>query len=222
MAGSCHGGTASGTYEFIKRNGFVSYDTCQPYLACSSESKMGFCPDIDTTCTAINTCRTCSTFNVECSEIDFFPNASVAEFGVVRGEEDMMAEIFARGPLACGVDAEPILDYTGGVYSDDKLTHKLVNHIISVYGWGVDTDGTPYWNVRNSWGEYWGEAGHFRLRRGSNDLGIESDCSWATVDTFTEVNYPCYEDGSNCVTSTRVRDPAEDKAAFRAARGLAA
>jgi len=30
IAGSCHGGTATGTYEFIKMNGYVAYETCQP------------------------------------------------------------------------------------------------------------------------------------------------------------------------------------------------
>lgn len=34
-----------------------------------------------------------------------FPNASVAEYGIIHGEEAMMAEIFARGPIACDVDA---------------------------------------------------------------------------------------------------------------------
>merc|ERR1712137_576078 len=29
VAGSCHGGSAGGTYQFIKDSGFVPYDTCQ-------------------------------------------------------------------------------------------------------------------------------------------------------------------------------------------------
>ena len=60
--GSCHGGSAIKTYKWIKEDvGFVPYDTCQSYIACSSESTEGFCPHVDTTCSAINTCRTCST-----------------------------------------------------------------------------------------------------------------------------------------------------------------
>jgi len=31
---SCHGGSHTGVYQFVKSNGFVPYDTCQPYLAC--------------------------------------------------------------------------------------------------------------------------------------------------------------------------------------------
>ena len=36
-----------------------------------------------------------------------------AEYGPARGEANMMAEIFARGPIACGIDASKILDYQG-------------------------------------------------------------------------------------------------------------
>jgi hypothetical protein len=34
----------------------------QPYLACSAESTEGFCKHVDTSCSAINTCKTCDTF----------------------------------------------------------------------------------------------------------------------------------------------------------------
>lgn len=37
-----------------------------------------------------------------CVEIDTFPNATVAEYGEVIGAEKMKAEIFQRGPIACG------------------------------------------------------------------------------------------------------------------------
>lgn len=72
VAGSCHGGSHSGVYDFIKQTGFVPYDTCMPYLACSSDSSDGYCPHVNTTCSPINTCRTCSTFSKrggKCSEV---------------------------------------------------------------------------------------------------------------------------------------------------------
>jgi hypothetical protein len=62
VAGSCHGGSHSGTYQFIHDTGFIPFDTCMPYMACSEESTEGFCEHVDTTCSAINTCRTCDTF----------------------------------------------------------------------------------------------------------------------------------------------------------------
>ena len=40
--------------------------------------------------------------------------------------------------------------------------------------------------MRNSWGTHWGEQGFFRVVRGVNNIGIESDCAWATPkDTWT-------------------------------------
>lgn len=46
VAGSCHGGSHTGVYDFITQTGYVPYDTCQPYMACSSESKEGFCSKV--------------------------------------------------------------------------------------------------------------------------------------------------------------------------------
>ena len=41
-------------------------------------------------------------------------------------------------------------------------------------------------------------SGFFRVRRGENDLALESDCTWASPGAFTETNYPCHVDGGNC------------------------
>jgi len=161
-AGSCHGGSGAGVYGWIKTIGDktgagVAFDTCSPYLACSAESSEGFCKSVDTTCKAENVCRTCSTFTAnggKCVEVDLYPNATIAEFGAVSGADQMAQEIFARGPIACGIDAGPILNYTGGVAS---MKGSGVDHIISVVGWGKDkASGKQYWIVRNSWGEFWG------------------------------------------------------------------
>eukprot|EP01003_Olkasia_polycarbonata_P003452 NODE_213_length_1197_cov_293.869338_g160_i1.p1 GENE.NODE_213_length_1197_cov_293.869338_g160_i1~~NODE_213_length_1197_cov_293.869338_g160_i1.p1 ORF type:complete len:355 (-),score=102.67 NODE_213_length_1197_cov_293.869338_g160_i1:132-1166(-) len=211
VAGSCHGGSHSGTYQFIKQTGYVPYDTCLQYEACSSESSEGACKDSNFQCSPVNTCRTCSTFTSnggKCVEVDRFPNASIAEFGQVSGADKMMAEIYARGPIACGVNAEPILKYPGGVF-DDASAGKGINHIISVVGWGADKNtGKKFWVVRNSWGEYWGELGYFRIAMGGNQLGIEADCAWATPKDFTVHNFACWEDGSNCQKTAHYVDPA--------------
>ncbi|GAX22053.1 cathepsin X [Fistulifera solaris] len=207
VAGSCHGGSATGVYEFIQRQGFVPYDTCMPYLACSSESREGFCKSVDTTCTPMNTCRTCT--RKGCRALERFPNATIAEYGTYSYVTDgfgavankIKAEIYARGPVAAGVNAEPLVNYKGNgeIIRETSIFKMLVNHIVSIVGWGMDPEtGDQYWIVRNSWGAYWGNMGYFNILMGHNALGIELEVSWATPGTFTTKNYPCHVDGSDC------------------------
>jgi len=197
-------------YEFVKSKGFVPYETCLVYEGCSSESKEGTCAHGDYSCSELNTCRTCNTFQAsggKCVGLSSFPNASIAEYGdVPRNVAALKAEVYTRGPIACGVNADPLLKYAGGVYSN-RLALRLVNHVVSITGWGVDDKGTEYWIVRNSWGQYWGELGYFRIETGHDILGIESNCVWATPKAWTETNYPCDEDGGNCVTTNHYVDP---------------
>lgn len=48
----------------------------------------------------------------------------------------MKAEIYARGPISCGISVtEKFLNYTGGIFEQVVLT-PYINHEISVVGWG--------------------------------------------------------------------------------------
>ena len=202
--GSCHGGSVIGTYQWISKattrtGSGISYETSNPYLACSSESRQGICPHADWSCSAINVARTCSTFppRGECSPLMSYPNATVREYGSVSGASKMQAEIYNRGPIACGIDASPILNYTTGIATDEG---DMVDHVVSVTGWGNDASKGSYWIVRNSWGEYWGEMGYIRVQFGK--LKLEEQCAWAVPSDFTapERNNQvhCFEGGENC------------------------
>ena len=93
------------------------------------------------------------------AENSYYPNATIAEHGLVFGHTHMMKEIYERGPMTCGINANAILEYKGGIL-DLPHESKEIDHIISIVGWGYDDiSGKQYWIIRNSWGEYWGEMG---------------------------------------------------------------
>ena len=109
----------------------------------------------------------------------------VSEYGLVSGEENMMQEIFQRGPISCSIaDPASLKDYTYGIYYD--TTGRIEeDHVVSVVGWGIE-NGVKYWRVRNSWGAHWGDEGFFKVVRGINNINIEGDCDWAVPeDTWT-------------------------------------
>jgi len=201
--GSCHGGFVDGPYQWIhkisKETGTgISYESANPYMACSSESNDGICKGQDWSCTPINIARTCSTFPPEgfCAGLSTYPNITISEYGSISGAAAMMKEIYNRGPISCGIDADPLRKYTEGIATTKG---DMVDHVISVVGWGTDAEHGKYWIVRNSWGEYWGELGYVRVKFGA--LLVEDQCAWAVVNQFTTMEtgvMHCYEDGTNC------------------------
>mmetsp|Transcript_24948 Transcript_24948/g.77570 ORF Transcript_24948/g.77570 Transcript_24948/m.77570 type:complete len:441 (-) Transcript_24948:275-1597(-) len=201
--GSCHGGTVDGPYQWLQsisdsKGSGISYVTAQPYFACSSEIQDGMCRGADWKCTAPNVAVTCGTFGEKCVGLTHYPNATIAEHGSITGKDAMMKEIYSRGPIACGIDADPLRKYTTGIATE---VSSDTDHVISVVGWGTDKTEGLYWIVRNSWGEYWGESGFVRVKSGALNLE-EAGCAWAVPKDFTapekDNQFHCFEDGSNC------------------------
>ena len=173
----CHGGYHLNAYQWMSENQ-ITDETCSDYRARGHDNGIG--------CSAMNICRNCNPGEA-CFVPDKYRYFQVEEFGPVSGEEDMMQEIYQRGPIACSVAVPQSLDdYEGGIYCDDSGDVHTV-HEISVVGWGETEDGQKYWNVRNSWGSHWGEQGFVRVCKGVNNIAIESACAWGVPkDTWTE------------------------------------
>jgi len=93
-------------------------------------------------------------------------------------ENAMLRDIFDHGPVVVGFEVGlGFHTYKSGIF---KATGKLpeknhwerVNHAVLVVGYGEER-GTKYWIVKNSWGNFWGEHGYFRIKRGDDNLNIE-------------------------------------------------
>jgi cathepsin X len=204
--GTCKGGSVDGPYQWLlnisKTTGTgISYETAQPYMACSYDSTDGLCPHSKWECNLLNTARTCGSFNSEggsCTGLAYYPNVTISDYGSVSGADNMKKEIFQRGPINCGIDANPLLNFEHGIISTKG---KEIDHVISVVGWGSDDKDGKYWWVRNSWGEYWGEMGYVRVAEGA--LSVEDQCAWAVPNTFSALEFNnqvhCHEGGDNCL-----------------------
>ena len=198
IAGTCKGGHPAGAYQFVMNRG-LPYDTCQPYEAEDSKG-----------CTGMDVCTNCLGFGSDgCWAVtkealhhevegyvmaeSGYPYVNVSEHGFVAGEKEMMAEILRRGPITCGIDAIPLLNYSAsqGVVGS---TDSSIDHVVSVTGWGDAEDGTGYWWVRNSWGEYWGDMGWAKVERGINSMGLETECFWAVPHHWGTDASPTYYD----------------------------
>ncbi|XP_015795819.1 cathepsin B [Tetranychus urticae] len=88
--------------------------------------------------------------------------------------KQIMKEIMTNGPISSGITVyADFLNYKSGVYQ--KTTdHSLGAQGVKIIGWGTE-NGVDYWLVANSWNEYWGDKGFFKIRRGNNECYIESD-----------------------------------------------
>lgn len=86
----------------------------------------------------------------------------------MKGDDNIMSEIYTRGPVSAYINADCIETYTGGINMYDTCNTHTTNHAIQLNGWGTE-NGVDYWIARNSWGTYWG-----KLRRFSEILFLET------------------------------------------------
>jgi len=186
--GSCNGGDDSGVYEYAKKYG-IPHESCSNYMAVNTQ-----CDDSSPVTDSNKPgCYTCSPGRAGCVAIDKYDKLFISGYGSAKGYDKMKQEIYANGPISCGIDATDKMEaYTGGIYSEEGAWS--IDHIISVVGWGVDaTTSDEYWIVRNSWGEPWGEKGFMRIVTSQNtgpagtaNNAIERECAFGTVDRFAK------------------------------------
>jgi cathepsin B len=150
----CQGGYLTNAWKYLENTGIVT-DACMPY-----KSGGGFVPSCP------NQCDTAST---PFTKYQAKSGSTVTYASVVDAQQGLMQD----GPFQVGFSVyQDFFSYTSGVYS--HVSGGLAGgHAVLITGWGVES-GTPYWLVKNSWASSWGMNGYFKIKRGNNECGVES------------------------------------------------
>ncbi|XP_049877712.1 procathepsin L-like isoform X3 [Pectinophora gossypiella] len=90
----------------------------------------------------------------------------------LKDEKALREILVSEGPVAIAVDADSFQLYRKGII--EACTFKDVNHGVLLVGYGIENN-IPYWIIKNSWGEKWGEDGFVRVKQGNNPCGILND-----------------------------------------------
>jgi len=92
----------------------------------------------------------------------------------VKSVSNIQSELMEFGTVSVAMTVyEDFEAYSSGIYQ--HVTGKsLGGHAIKMIGWGSE-NGVDYWICQNSWNKSWGESGTFRILRGKDECGIESD-----------------------------------------------
>ncbi|XP_003388842.1 PREDICTED: cathepsin B-like [Amphimedon queenslandica] len=175
----CAGGFLQQAWEYWVKDGLVtggqygSDEGCQPYLIpkcnhhepgpyenCTGEGKTPQCE---------RTCRSGYTTSYE-ADLHYGEKA----YAVHREVEAIQTEIMTNGPVEGAFTVySDFPTYKSGVYQH-VVGHALGGHAIRILGWGTE-NGVPYWLIANSWNPSWGDKGYFKMIRGKDDCGIESN-----------------------------------------------
>ncbi|XP_077246425.1 cysteine protease RD19A-like [Tasmannia lanceolata] len=149
----CNGGLMTSAFEYALKSGGIEREEDYPYTG-----------------TDRGTCK------FDKSKIA----ASVSNFSVVSIDEDQIAaNLVKNGPLAVGINAVFMQTYIGGV-SCPYICMRRLDHGVLLVGYGaaayapIRLKEKPYWIIKNSWGESWGEKGYYKICKGRNVCGVDS------------------------------------------------
>mmetsp|Transcript_21022 Transcript_21022/g.39281 ORF Transcript_21022/g.39281 Transcript_21022/m.39281 type:complete len:367 (-) Transcript_21022:220-1320(-) len=161
----CNGGLMDNAFKFDEKTGGLCSEEDYPY-----EAKQG---------------HVCNPNN--CTDV---PGTIVSTFyDVPPGEEKNLLAALAMQPISVAIQANQFAFqfYKNGVLTDDSCGKAAqLDHGVLAVGYGSDLEtGEPYWIVKNSWGEKWGENGYIRMsRKSKNEFGM---CAILKMASYPEV-----------------------------------
>jgi len=180
----CHGGYVPDAWTYIKNIGVVtggmygdqksckpfSFPNCSHYSEDASKNPLCTNKSVDTPSCAYK----CS--GQDYTSVSYDDDAiRAADTIELKGEADMMTEIYQNGPIETTMFMYDDLEtYKEGIYTVVSSNY-LNNHAVKVIGWGVENN-VKYWIISNTWNTTWGEKGFFRIKKGTNESNIETQC----------------------------------------------
>ncbi|XP_072839899.2 cathepsin F [Pogona vitticeps] len=153
---ACGGGLPSNAYEAIE--GLGGLETERDYSYEGFAQKCDFSKD----------------------KVAVYINSSV---GISRDEKEIAAWLAKNGPISIALNAFAMQFYRRGVSHPFFLLCNpwMIDHAVLLVGYGTRGQ-TPFWAIKNSWGEDWGEKGYYYLYRGKRACGMNTMCSSAVID----------------------------------------
>ena len=188
----CNGGYPSAAFSYWKSKGvptgglYGDTQTCQPYFLPSCQHHgQGSGEPCPATVDTPECKKTCQDGYPKTFDEDLTFGSSA--YSVQDSEEAIMTEIYDNGSVEAAFEVyEDFMNYKSGVYR--YLTGSyLGGHAIKLIGWGYDEEAkAKYWIAVNSWNDGWGEKGTFRILKGEDECGIESEIVAGTpkIDTY--------------------------------------
>ncbi|CAH2039158.1 unnamed protein product [Thlaspi arvense] len=161
----CNGGYPISAWRYFKHHGVVT-EECDPYFDQTGCSHPGCEPAYPTP----KCVRKCVSGNQLWRESKHF---GVSAYKIKSDPHDIMAEVYKNGPVEVAFTVyEDFAHYKSGVYK--HITgDNIGGHAVKLIGWGTSDDGEDYWLLANQWNRSWGDDGYFKIKRGTNECGIE-------------------------------------------------
>lgn len=163
----CDGGYPIYAWRYFVNHGVVT-EECDPYFDDIGCSHPGCEPGFPTP----KCVRKCVDKNQLWRQSKHY---SVSVYRIGRDPQDIMAELYKNGPVEVSFTVyEDFAHYKSGVYK--HITGGVMGgHAVKLIGWGTSDDGEDYWLLANQWNRGWGDDGYFKIKRGTNECGIEDD-----------------------------------------------